>query len=70
MPMTVEERDQYETLKSDWPVYACDYDPDRAHPFRAVPLADRGTVLEADSPGELRALVRADHVARTPGEAR
>lgn len=70
MPMTVKERDQYENLKADWPVYDYSYDPDREHPFHAVPLADSETELTADSPGELRALVRADHAARTPGNAR
>ncbi|MCL2580831.1 MAG: hypothetical protein FWE35_00050 [Streptosporangiales bacterium] len=70
MPMTVKERDQYENLKADWPVYDCSYDPDREHPFRAVPLADRNTELAADSPAELRALVRADHAARIQGTGR
>lgn len=70
MAMTVKERDQYENLKADWPVYDYSYDPGREHPYRAVPLADRETELAADSPDELRALVREDHAARTPGTAR
>lgn len=64
MPMTVEARDQYEILKSDWPANDYSYDPDRERPFRAVPHANRETVLAADSPGELRDFVRADHAMR------
>ena len=70
MPMTVSERDEYENLRADWPVYDCDYDPDRERPFRAVPLSDRETELLADSPAELRTLIRADHAARTPWTGR
>jgi hypothetical protein len=68
MHVTVEERDQYETLRADWsPNYDFSYDTDRDHPYHAVPHANGKTVLAADTPAELRDYVRVDHAMRTAG---
>ena len=66
--MTVEDRDQWEFLLADWsPAYDITQkdDEDDPLPFKAVPNADRGTLLEAASPRLLRARVREDHARRT-----
>lgn len=68
MHMTVEQRDQFETLKSDWsPNYDFSHCPGEERPFRAVPHADPLTEFAADTPAELRDLVRDDHAMRTAG---
>jgi hypothetical protein len=69
--MTVEERDQWECLLADWSA-AFDItisDEDDELPFKAVPHADRGALLEAASPRLLRAMVREDHARRTAAAA-
>lgn len=71
--MTVEERDQWECLLADWSagydITRCDDEADEV-PFKAVPHADPGVLLEAASPRLLREMVCADHVHRTAAAAR
>jgi len=65
--MTVEDRDQWECLVADWSTaYEFSRSDDGADeaPFKAVPHADRGALLEAASPRLLRDMVRADHARR------
>ena len=68
MRMTVEDRDQWECLLADWSelydITRRDDEGDEV-PFKAVPHADRGALLEAASPRLLRAMVREDHARRT-----
>jgi hypothetical protein len=70
--MTVDERDQWECLLADW---SAAYDITRGDdgtdelPFKAVPHADRGALLEAASPRLLRAMIREDHARRTAAAA-
>jgi hypothetical protein len=70
--MTVEERDQWECLLADW---SAAYDITRSgaetgeQPFKAVPHADRGALMEAASPRLLRAMIREDHARRTAAAA-
>ena len=71
MRMTVEDRDQWECLLADW---SAGYDialggEGGEQPFKAVPHADRETLLEAASPRLLRAMVREDHARRTAAPA-
>ncbi len=72
MRMTVEERDQWECLLADW---SAAYDITRSNgedgelPFKAIPHADRESLLEAASPRLLRAMVREDHARRTAAAA-
>jgi hypothetical protein len=70
--MTVEERDQWECLLADWSA-AYDItrsdDEDDELPFKAVPHADRGALLEASSPLLLRAMIREDHNRRAAAAA-
>jgi hypothetical protein len=70
--MTVEERDQWECLLADWSAafdITISDDEDDELPFKAVPHADRGALLEAASPCLLRAMVREDHARRTAAAA-
>jgi hypothetical protein len=66
--MTVEDRDQWECLRADWSsaydITRSDDEDDEA-PFKAVPHADRGALLEAASPRLLRAMIREDHTTRS-----
>jgi hypothetical protein len=63
--MTMADRDQYEMLRSDWsPNYHITHCPDRSPPFRAAPRDDPAAVLEADSPQQLREMIRRHHAAR------
>jgi hypothetical protein len=66
--MTVEDHDQWQCLLADWPaaydITQSDHKNDRL-PFKAIPHADRETILEAASPHLLRAMVREDHARRT-----
>ena len=66
--MTVEDRDQWDCLLADWSelydITRSDDEGDEV-PFKAVPHADRGALLEAASPRLLRAMVREDHARRT-----
>lgn len=67
MRMTVEDRDQWECLVTDWSqLYDITYsdNEDDEVPFKAAPHADRGTLLEAASPRLLRAMVSGDHARR------
>ena len=70
--MTDEERDQWECLLADWSsAYDITRSDDEADekPFKAVPHADREALLEAASPRQLRAMIRADHARRTAATA-
>lgn len=52
MAMTVQERDQYESLKADWPTCDYSYHPDREHPFRpAKPRCRSDSMDLAAHPG-------------------
>jgi len=68
--MTIEDRDQWECLLADWSA-AYDItrsdDEDDELPFKAVPHADPGALLEAASPRLLRAMIREDRRARYRG---
>lgn len=67
MRMTVDERDQWECLLADWSAsydFSISNDEAGEHPFRAVPRADAGAVLEAAGPRLLRAKVVEDHARR------
>lgn len=61
------------SLRADWsPAYEVTYRPDPADdlPFKAVPRADLGALLEAPASTALGAMIRADHarrVAARPG---
>jgi hypothetical protein len=69
--VTLEERDQYAMLQADWsPAYDITHHPDAAEPFQAVPRADHGIVLGADSPQGLREMVRGHHASRAGAVAR
>ena len=62
--MTLEERDQYAMLQADWsPAYDITHHPDAATAFQAVPRADPGIILRADTPQELREMVRNHHAS-------
>jgi hypothetical protein len=66
--MTVTDRDQYEILKTDWsPLYDISHCPGRDHPFLALPRTSPETVIDADSPAQLRDRIRADHATRVEG---
>jgi hypothetical protein len=65
--MTVDERDQWECLLADWSVsygFSISADETDEHPFKAVPHAATGAVLEAAEPRLLRAKVIEDHARR------
>lgn len=65
--MTVDERDQWEYLRSDQsPLYLFQIcqDQDDPQPFLAIPSADSQAVLKAASPCQLRALTAEDHARR------
>jgi hypothetical protein len=70
--MTVEERDQWECLLADWSsaydITQSDNEDDEL-PFKAVPHADRGALMEAASPRLLRSMVSEDHARRTAAAA-
>ena len=69
--MTLEERDQYAMLQADWsPAYDITCHPGEASPFRAVPRAAPGTVLRADTPQDLRVMVRDHHASRAGAAVR
>jgi hypothetical protein len=61
--VTLHERDQYAMLQADWsPAYDITHHSDTA--FQAVPCADPGTILRANTPQELREMVRSHHASR------
>jgi hypothetical protein len=66
--MTVEDRDQWQCLLTDWPeLYDLTHSDNQADdkPFKAEPHAAPGTLLEAASPRLLRTMIGEDHARRT-----
>jgi hypothetical protein len=57
----VAEMDEYGMLREDWgTAYEITREPGSSKPYRAA-RRDSGEVLSAETPGELRALIRADY---------
>ena len=62
--MTVGDADRYGILQADWgDRYHISHQPHGATPYQAIPRDDPGTVLEAATPRQLRAMIRG-HAAR------
>jgi len=61
---SVEEMDALNCLKDDWgSAYEITYQLGEVEPYRAI-RRDDSTALEALTPAELRAIIRADYYAR------
>lgn len=61
---SVEEMDALNCMRDDWgTAYIIEHHPGDMEPYKATRRDDR-TVLEAMSPAELRAMIRADYYAR------